>query len=241
MTSKSEDILKDLKEKVRQLASENRRLKSFIEIDKSLGLERNIDRLLPLVMAKISGFLDAERSTLFLVDWERMNLWTKFAQGLGKDTINIKLKMGLVGLSVITGQTVNLPNAYEDPRFNSDIDELTGFRTESLLIVPVHNRQSEIIGAVEMLNKNTGLFTNEDQVESERFVSRFTDDGLAEQVKEQNAAELVHEIRRFTNCARGSFFILNRQSRSAFATDGTVSLSSTVRSDECLFGITHIS
>ena len=214
MTSKSEDILKDLKEKVRQLASENRRLKSFIEIDKSLGLERNIDRLLPLVMAKISEFLDAERSTLFLVDWERMNLWTKFAQGLGKDTINIKLKMGLVGLSVITGQTVNLPNAYEDPRFNSDIDELTGFRTESLLVVPVHNRQSEIIGAVEMLNKNTGLFTNEDQVESERFVSGFTDDGLAEQVKEQNAAELVHEIRRFTNCARGSFFILNRQNGS---------------------------
>ncbi|MBW1899937.1 MAG: GAF domain-containing protein [Deltaproteobacteria bacterium] len=120
MTSKSEDTVKNLKEKVRQLASENRRLKSFIGIDKSLGLERDIDRLLPLVMTKISEFLDAERSTLFLVDWERMSLWTKFAQGLGKETINIKLKMGLVGLSVITGETVNLPNAYEDPRFNSD-------------------------------------------------------------------------------------------------------------------------
>ncbi len=214
MNSKSKNIEQDLNETLRQLTSENRRLKNFIEIDKSLSLERDINRLLPLVMTKISEFLDAERSTLFLVDWERMNLWTKFAQGLRKNAINIRLKMGLVGLCVITGQTVNLPNAYEDPRFNSDIDELTGFRTESILIVPVYNRQSEIVGAVELLNKNTGLFTNEDQKESERVISRFSSDGMAEQVDRQHAAELVHEIRQFTNCARGSFFILNKQNSS---------------------------
>lgn len=214
MTSKSEDTGKDLNQTIRQLALENKRLKNFIEIDKSLSSERDINRLLPLVMTKISEFLDAERSTLFLVDWERMNLWTKFAQGLSKDTINIKLKMGLVGLSVITGQTVNLPNAYEDPRFNSDIDELTGFRTESILIVPVYNRQSEIIGAVELLNKNTGLFTHEDQKESERVISRFSSDGMADAIDRRHAAELVHQIRQFTNCARGSFFILNKQNGS---------------------------
>lgn len=216
MKTESEDTVKILKEKVRQLTSENSRLHRFIEIDKSLGSERNIYRLLPLIMTKISEFFDAERSTLFMVDWERMRLWTKFAQGLEKEVITIKLKMGLVGLSVITGQTVSLPNAYKDPRFNSDIDELTGFRTESILIVPVYNRKSEIIGAVEMLNKKTGLFTKEDQQESERFVSGFTADGLAEEVDKQKAAELVHEIRQFTDCARGSFFVLNRQNGSLY-------------------------
>jgi HD-GYP domain-containing protein (c-di-GMP phosphodiesterase class II) len=120
--------------------------------------------------------------------------------------------MGLVGLSVITGQTVSLPNAYKDPRFNADVDALTGFRTESILIVPVHNRQSEIVGAVELLNKKTGLFTNEDQRKSEQFVSEFTENGLAERINKKKAAELIHEIRRITNCARGSFFVLNRQS-----------------------------
>jgi hypothetical protein len=54
----------------RDLEAENTRLKRFIEIEKKIGGERNINHLLPLIMTEISRFLDADRSTLFLLNWE---------------------------------------------------------------------------------------------------------------------------------------------------------------------------
>ena len=120
-------------ERTLSLEAENERLKNFFEIHKTIGTVSDIDRLLPLVMTEISRFLNADRSTLFLIDWDRRELWTKFAESLEVDRISIKLKMGLVGLCVLSRKLLNVPNAYEDPRFNAVIDEGSGYRTESLL------------------------------------------------------------------------------------------------------------
>ena len=101
----------DLQAKICNLESENTRLKRFIEIEKKIGGERNINQLLPLIMAEISKFLDADRSTLFLLNWEGMELWAKFAEGLEDGKISIKMRMGIVGVSVLTKQIINVPNA----------------------------------------------------------------------------------------------------------------------------------
>ena len=113
----------DLTAQIDKLSTRNEQLTQFIEIGKALCVERNLDRLLPLIMTNISKALHADRSTLFLVDWDRMELWTKFAEGMRHGEIRIQLKMGLVGISVFTRQVVNVANAYQDPRFNSKIDE----------------------------------------------------------------------------------------------------------------------
>ncbi len=208
--------INELEEKVRQLTIENDRLKNFLEIEKSFGSERDLDKLLPLIMARISKAIDADRSTLFLVDWDRMVLWTKFAEGLKSDTIKIKLKMGLVGLSVITKQSVNLANAYEDPRFNPEIDELTGFRTESILVAPVFDKKGEIVGAVELLNRQTGKFTEEDEKNVVRITSHFHDVESNTEKDKKNATKLIKELRALTECARGSFFFLDKEKGELF-------------------------
>lgn len=73
-----------IKAEISRLQTENARLNRFIDIEKSIAGEKDLDRLLPLVMTELSKFLQADRSTLFLVDWDRMELWTKFAEGLAE-------------------------------------------------------------------------------------------------------------------------------------------------------------
>ena len=129
----------DLQKENQELRIKNEQLKGFIEIGKILSLQRNIDKLLPLLMTEISKSIDADRSSVFLIDWEHMDLWSKYAESFESDKIHIELKMGLIGLCVLTRELINVTNAYEDPRFNSEIDEVTGFRTESVLCAPFFN------------------------------------------------------------------------------------------------------
>ena len=153
----------DLEREIQEIKTENKRLKTFSEIGKTLFTERNIEKLLPLVMGEISECLDADRSTLFLVDWEDMELWTKFGEGLEVDRISIGMRMGLVGVCVLKRQLVNVANAYEDPFFNAKIDEVTGYRTESVLCAPFSNEAGEVMGALQLLNSKTGKFTDENE------------------------------------------------------------------------------
>jgi len=113
MKSKSSGNIAALKKTVRILQAENEHLRKFIEIEKKIGIERRFNQLLPLIITEISEFLNADRSTLFLLDFDRMELWTKFAEDLEVDKIRIKLRMGLVGLCVLTKRLVNVANAYE--------------------------------------------------------------------------------------------------------------------------------
>ena len=154
MKSTSSGRIAELKKNVHHFQAEKEHLRKFIEIEKKIGIERGFNQLLPLIISEISEFLNADRSTLFLLDFERMELWTKFAKDLEVDKIRIKLRMGIVGLCVLTKRLVNVANAYEDPRFNPEIDEITGFKTESIIAAPIYFKNSNIIGAMELLNKN---------------------------------------------------------------------------------------
>jgi putative nucleotidyltransferase with HDIG domain len=205
MTEPSSEQDADLK----RLLAENMRLKQFRDIGAVLARERDIDRLIPIVMTETSRSLKADRCTLFLIDWDRMELWTKFAEGLENQRLTLKLKMGLVGLCVLTGRPVNVPNAYEDPRFNSSVDLATGFRTESVLCLPFHNRTGEVVGALELMNKTTGLFTWEDEGRALETAARFT--ALGESIPAERAESLVGDLRRQVDCERGTVFRLDRR------------------------------
>ena len=200
----------DLKKEIQELRIENEKLKRFIEIGKCIWIERNVEQLLPLIMTKISKSLDADRSTLFLVDWERMELWTKFSENLEVDGINIKLKMGLVGLSVLTRKLINVANANEDPRFNLEIDGITGFRTESLLSAPFFNKQGEVMGGVELLDKKTGVFTKEDEQKALKTTSMLTKMDFATNLDKDMAKAALYELRQSTGCERYTLFLLDR-------------------------------
>lgn len=192
------------------LERENERLKRFIQIGKRLGHERDLDELIPLVMTEISELLNADRSTLFLLNWENMELWTKFAQGLGENRITIALHMGIVGSAVLSGRIIRVANAYEDRRFNSSFDKRTGFRTESVLAAPLYDPSGEIKGALELLNKRTGPFSRMDEQVVGAAGDRFKALNFEAADDLDTARRIVEALRIQLDCRRGSLFFLDR-------------------------------
>ena len=207
----------ELKKEIHDLKYENKRLNGMCHLGMVLTRERNIDRLLPLIMSEISKSLDADRSTLFLVDWDRMELWSKFAENLEADRINIDLKMGIVGLSVLSKQLINTTSAHKDLRFNPEIDGKTGFRTESLLSAPFFNQQGDVMGAVELLEKKTGVFSKEDEKKVLKTTSMLTKIDWASDSDKDTAKRLIYELRQSTECERGALFLLDREKGALFS------------------------
>lgn len=141
-----------------------RKLSGILDVAKALVAERDLDRLLDLVVSSAARIVSADRCSLFLVDRERGELWTKVAQGMGMAEIRVPIDRGVAGAVVSTRQSVSLPDAYADPRFNGSVDKQTGYRTKSILCVPMRSVQGEVVGVVQALNKLTAPhFDAEDQ------------------------------------------------------------------------------
>ena len=107
--SPSSNALSDEIERVR------RRLAAVQEIGRALGSTLNIDRLLTLIMSKVTDLMNAERSTLFILDPESEELWSKIAQGLGRESTTIRIPIG-TGLAGWVAHGVAL-KAYRYVRF----------------------------------------------------------------------------------------------------------------------------
>jgi HD-GYP domain-containing protein (c-di-GMP phosphodiesterase class II) len=137
------------------------KLTALLEIGKALSAERDLGRLLALILREATRVLEADRSSCFLVDRERGDLWTRVAEGVAGE-IRIPLSTGIAGHVARTGQLLHIPDAYADPRFNPDADQQTGYRTRNLLCAPMRNQAGEVIGVLEVLNKQQGAFADGD-------------------------------------------------------------------------------
>jgi signal transduction histidine kinase len=146
-----------------QLHVQTERVRSIQEISVALGSTLDLDQLLVLIMDEVTRLMDAERSTLFLCDEERRELWSKIAQEAAVHEIRLCYGEGLAGHVAVTGETVNIPDAYGDSRFQPDWDRLTGFRTRSVLAEPLWNKRGETIGVIQVLNKRSGTFSADDE------------------------------------------------------------------------------
>jgi len=124
-----------------------------------------LDDLLTLILNKLVITINAERGTLYLIDEERGELWSKvLLEDVGPLTeIRVKIGEGIAGNVAATGEMLNIPDAYADPRFKREFDQITGYRTRSILTAPMFNPQQKIIGVVQLLNKQGGPFTSRDE------------------------------------------------------------------------------
>ncbi len=143
------------------LEHEVKRLKALLKISDYLGSTLDLDELLYRIMEVTREQLNADRCTVFLIDEERKELWSKVAMGVNQE-IRFPMEKGIAGYVARTGEILNIKDAYADPRFNPDVDKKTGYRTRNLLTMPMHNKQNEIIGVFQVLNKRQGSFTEED-------------------------------------------------------------------------------
>lgn len=98
---------------------------------------------------------------MFFVDRERKQLWSKVA--LGASEIRFPIGVGIAGTVAQTGETINIPDAYADPRFNQDIDRRTGYKTNNLLTFPMTGHDGRVIGVFQAINKRGGPFTDDDE------------------------------------------------------------------------------
>lgn len=125
----------------------------------------NLDDLLNLIVNKLVNTINADRGTLYLLDEENNELVSRVLQDTGGHLSEIRLKVGqgIAGHVAETGETLNIPNAYDDSRFNSSFDQMSGYRTRSILTAPMFNPQQKIIGVVQLLNKRGSPFTFRDE------------------------------------------------------------------------------
>jgi adenylate cyclase len=135
----------------------------FLEIVAEITSEIEIKALLRKVMDEATAMLDAERSTIFLNDEKTQELWSLVGAGLEATAIRFPNTNGIAGMVFSSGESVEIPYAYADLRFNPTFDKATGFFTRSILCVPVVNKSGKTIGVIQVLNKRGGPFTNADE------------------------------------------------------------------------------
>ena len=85
------------------------------------------------------------------------------ALGLDSSEIRFPASKGLAGYVAKTGESINIKDAYNDKRFNPEVDLKTGYKTKTILCLPIKNNNQEIIGVFQVLNKNKGCFTKSDE------------------------------------------------------------------------------
>ena len=166
-----------------------------IDLINNQSLEPMLDELLETFTLKIGQILQADRTTIFVVDEDRQELWSKVAQGESRPAefsaksseddpsstpastpenleIRLPIDRGIAGYVATTGQALIIPDAYADSRFSDATDKRTGYRTHNILCMPVLSTEGRVVAVAQLLNKKgTDPFTAQDEDRFARFAS----------------------------------------------------------------------
>jgi len=136
---------------------QDKRLHAMIEMGRSLTGAGCLDDCLAMIVDLTSQMLSSDRSSIFLYDPSTNELVSRIAKGLDQSQeIRFPATKGLAGFVATTRETLNVPDAYEDERFNRQTDKVTGYRTRSVLAAPLIGRGDKVIGVIQVLNRDDG-------------------------------------------------------------------------------------
>ncbi|XP_077175732.1 dual 3',5'-cyclic-AMP and -GMP phosphodiesterase 11A isoform X2 [Paroedura picta] len=164
----------------------------FLELVKDISNDLDLTALSYKILIFVCLMVDADRGSLFLVEGAptataatgKKSLVSKvFDVHAGtpllpcyssedSNVVQVPWGKGIIGYVAEHGETVNIPDAYQDRRFNDEIDKLTGYKTKSLLCMPIRNNEGEIIGVAQAINKIPGgaPFTDDDEKVMEMYL-----------------------------------------------------------------------
>jgi sigma-B regulation protein RsbU (phosphoserine phosphatase) len=137
-------------------------LSCIVEATKRLNSTLDLGELIHIILQIATRQTGAERGTVFLVDKERQEIWSLVGLGLEQHAIRLPITRGIAGWVACQGQPVRLENAYDDSRFEPEVDKRLGFRTARLLCLPIRNEDGAIVGVLQLLNKKES-FTDADE------------------------------------------------------------------------------
>jgi signal transduction histidine kinase len=145
-------------------------LEALLSLQQDLALETDIDKVLTRIIETATGSLDCERATLYVIDEKRNELWSRV---LSEDSVEgaakvREIRLPLDGRSLAaevarSGSVLRIDAPYDDPRFDPSTDQRTGFRTRGVLMAPIDARDRRRLGVLQVLNKRTGAFRDEDE------------------------------------------------------------------------------
>lgn len=148
------------------------RLKSVVQATQTVNSSLKVDRVLELILQEAMRITDAKRGTIYLVDESLNEIWGRVIAGNEISEIRQPIGRGISGYVAQTGETVNISQAYEDRRFNPEFDRRSGFKTKNILCMPMRNKENEIIGVFQLINKAYGNLDFDE--EDENFLKVFS-------------------------------------------------------------------
>ena len=179
-------------------------LERLLAVARRLGATVDLDDLLASIAGAATELLHCERATVYLYDAATDELRSRLATGVAGAAIpeiRFPTSRGIAGVVARTGRTVNLPDAYADPRFNPDVDRSSGFRTRSMLAVRLVDHDDATVGVLQLLNKRSGRFEARDE-EIAAFLASQAGVAIQRQALLDHFAE-KRRIERDLNIARG--------------------------------------
>ena len=142
---------------LQELTQQSQRFLEATAIARDHAYQSMLEQALRVFTRRVGELLDAERASLFLVDRERGELVLRVAQDVAPgESVRIPIGSGIAGAAATSGRPVRVADAYQDPRFNRDVDLKTGFRTRSVLCLPLHDRRGDVFAVTQLLNRRDG-------------------------------------------------------------------------------------
>jgi transcriptional regulator with GAF, ATPase, and Fis domain len=138
------------------------RLRTTLRIASSFAGAREMQPLLELIAEEATRLLECDRASIFIWDREHSEVVACPALGVEGGTLRLPDNVGIVGEVISTGRTIRVDDPYNDPRFNKQVDQDSGYTTRNLLCGALRDYDGQLIGAFEVINKNVGTFTDED-------------------------------------------------------------------------------
>jgi putative ABC transport system ATP-binding protein len=135
--------------------------RSFLKLSEAASqrpFESMLEQALEAFTLKTGEVLNADRASLWLLDEERGELWSKVARGAEGEPIEIRVPRGkgIAGAAALAGTPLNVPDAYADPRFDAGADARSGYRTRSILCLPLADAGGRVFGVAQVLNRRDG-------------------------------------------------------------------------------------
>ena len=139
-------------EQLKAYEEETDKLALLLQMSALLSSEKELDVLVGQIVEHATRMMNCARSSVMLIDKTANELYALVAQGLDCKELRFSMDKGIAGYVARTGHVLNIPDAYQDPRFNPAFDTASGFRTVSVLCMPLLDRNGRALGVIQCLN-----------------------------------------------------------------------------------------
>jgi len=175
--------------------SYEQKLEILLKLGRTISKETNINKLMETISNFAREIVSADRCSIFIYNKDKDTLWTTVAHGV--EQITISASKGLVGAAIKTGEIQVATLASDDFRFYSEVDAETGYQTKTLLVIPLFDKQEQVLGAIEMVNKKEGIFSNLDtelMVLLGNYASSTLENALLYEKIQETHTKIIHKL-----------------------------------------------